>query len=268
MKHTFLDLYRDGDSRLHRLDARVKFVATLGTIVALSLLPAGYWPGYLAVAAMVLAGVAGAGIPFAVALRRSAIALPFALMAAVSLPFTRPGAALWVLGVGPWRLVATREGLLALAALLGRAWLSLLAVGLLTATTPFPDLLAGLQALGLPRVLVAIISFLYRYLFVLVDEAERLWRARESRSARAGRRAGGSLSWRAQVLGRMIGSLFIRSYERSERVYQAMVARGFRGQVRSLTLQRVPAADLALGAALFLALAAIVAGSHLAPGGG
>ncbi len=268
MKHNFLDLYRDGDSVVHRLDARIKFLATLAFIVSASLLPAGYWPGYLGLAALVLGAVAVARIPLRVSLGRSLIALPFALTAAASLPFMRPGAPLWSLRVGPWQLAITAAGLVALAAVLAKSWLSVLAAGLLTATTPFNELLAGLQALGLPRVLAALISFLYRYLFVLVDEAERLWRARESRSAHLDRRSGGTLLWRTQVLGRLIGSLFIRSYERSERIYQAMLGRGFSGEIRSYSPRRIPRADYEIGLAFAVALALLVLGGHLLPWSG
>ena len=83
--------------------------------------------------------------------------------------------------------------------------------------------------------MVAIISFMYRYLGVIGDEAARMNRARAARSAdRGGRGAGGSLRWRAGVTGSMVGSLFLRSYERSERIYAAMQARGFDGELRYL----------------------------------
>jgi cobalt/nickel transport system permease protein len=76
---------------------------------------------------------------------------------------------------------------------------------------------------------------MYRYLAVLTDEASRMLRARASRSAiRLGHHGGGSIRWRAEVTGRMVGSLFLRSYERSERVYAAMQARGFDGELRYL----------------------------------
>lgn len=250
MKHSFLDLYREGTSPLHRLDARAKLLATLAFILSASLLPVERWPGYLGLAALALAAVVAAEVPLRVALGRSLVAVPFALMAAASLPFLRPGAPLLTLAVGPWRLAATDAGCAAFAAVLVRSWLSVFAAGLLTATTPFTDLLGALQALGLPRLLVALMSFLYRYLFILVDEAERLSRARASRSGALlakTARLGGSVRWRAQVLGGMIGSLFIRSYERSERIYQAMLARGFDGQIRGrVPAPRRPATDAAL----------------------
>jgi cobalt/nickel transport system permease protein len=126
------------------------------------------------------------------------------------------------------------RGLALFVAVLVKSWLSVLASGLLVMTTPFPTLLSALRALGVPHILTAILSFMYRYLFVLVDEAMRLQTAREARSAGSG----GTLLWRVRVLGGMVGSLFIRSYERSERIYAAMLSRGYDGQVHGLsTLQ-------------------------------
>jgi cobalt/nickel transport system permease protein len=98
---------------------------------------------------------------------------------------------------------------------------------------------------------------------VLVDEAERLLRARESRAAALpGRRAGGSIAWRAGVLGSMVGTLFLRAYERSERIHAAMLSRGYSGEWRSLPARPLSAGErglLVTGAAL---LAAIVWLAH------
>jgi cobalt/nickel transport system permease protein len=91
------------------------------------------------------------------------------------------------------------------------------------------------EHLHVPAVLTTIVSFLYRYLFVLTDEVMRLLRARESRSATvAGMRSGRNVVWRARVTGNMAGQLFLRSYERSDRIYNAMLARGYSGQLRTL----------------------------------
>jgi cobalt/nickel transport system permease protein len=95
---------------------------------------------------------------------------------------------------------------------------------------------------------------MYRYLAVLTDEASRMLRARYARSGGAGGRSGGSIRWRATVTGRMVGSLFLRAYERSERIYAAMQARGFEGEFRHLrarALRRVELAWLFLLLALF-----------------
>ena len=112
--------------------------------------------------------------------------------------------------------------------ILVKAWLSILSLILLTSTTKLSNLLKGLEQLRLPRVMVMILSFMYRYLFVLVDEVMRMRQARDSRNF------GGGRLWQIRTIGNMIGTLFIRSYERGERVYAAMVARGFDGQTRTL----------------------------------
>jgi cobalt/nickel transport system permease protein len=126
----------------------------------------------------------------------------------------------------------------------------------LTATTQFPDLMHALRHLRAPRLLIAIISFMYRYLFVLADEATRLMRARESRSAAPVHgRGGGTLWWRAKVAGSMVGQLLVRSLERSERVYNAMLARGYRGQLLTMNPHEMTRRDWwGLGTAVLLIL--------------
>ena len=93
-----------------------------------------------------------------------------------------------------------------------------------------------MRAIRLPKLLVAIFGLMWRYLFVLVDEAMRLLRARDSRSGAldAARNVGGSISWRARSAGGMAGNLFMRSFERGDRIYDAMAARGYDGEVRSM----------------------------------
>jgi cobalt/nickel transport system permease protein len=123
-----------------------------------------------------------------------------------------------------------------------KSWISVQAAILLAATTSFPDLLVAMRALHVPRLLVSIFGLMWRYLFVLVDEATRLMRARLARSGqsdRPGARPGGSLSWRARVTGGMAGSLFLRAFDRSDRIYMAMVSRGYDGEARSLPLPKI-----------------------------
>lgn len=253
-----LDRFVDGTSPVHALDPRVKLALAVAAILALGLLPAGAWGGVLAIAALIWWAVIQSRVGLGLILRRAFVALPFAL-AAVTLVFTRPGEALFSLPLGPLRLTATDAGLIAFLTVVVKSWLSVQAALLLTATTHFTDVLRGLRAARLPAVLVAVLSFAYRYLFVMVDEAQRMLRARECRAAELpGRPAGRSVAWRAAVVGRMVGTLFLRSYERSERIYVAMLARGFDGELRSLRergLSSVEQGLLVLGSA---ALAGIV----------
>ena len=164
---------------------------------------------------------------------RVALAIPFAL-AAVPLAFTTPGAPLWRL---PWGWTITAQGLSNAASIAVKSALSVQASVVLTATTPMARMLFALRSLGVPRLIVSTLGLMWRYLFVLVDEARRLIRARAARSGldRAVRaRPGGSLRWRAAVTGGMAGNLFLRGLERADRTYAAMCARGYDGEPRTL----------------------------------
>ena len=132
-------------------------------------------------------------------------------------------------------MIPTDFGVIRFISILIRSWLSVQMAILLVATTPFPDLIHALEHLHLPRSLTTIVAFFYRYIFVLTDEVYRLLRARESRSAGLpNMKSGGKLIWRAKVAGSMAGQLFLRSYERSDRIYNAMLSRGYAGHIRTL----------------------------------
>lgn len=223
---TLRDPFQPGDNPLHRLDARLKVVMTIGLVAGIVLTPERAWPAYPLLWAIVGSLAAAGRLSVWALARKGSVALPFVL-AAVPLAFTTPGPAVAeILGAH-----VSETGLLRVTAILLKSWLSVQAVALLIITTPFTDLLWALSALRVPATLIAVMGLMYRYLFVLSDEASRLLRARAARSAAIpGRRAGGRVAWRAQVAGSMVGNLFLRSYERSERVYAAMLARGYAGQ--------------------------------------
>jgi cobalt/nickel transport system permease protein len=228
------DRYETKESFIHQLDPRVKVVVTVLFILSNALLPDGAWLAFLLSWGIVLGVNWLANLTLSYAFKRSFIALPFALAAVTSI-FTLDGQPVFTLNLGSWQIVATDTGLIRFTSIVIRSWLSVQMAILLTATTQFPDLMHALRHLRLPQVLVAVVSFTYRYLFVLSDEAMRLMRAREARSARpVPGKGGGSLVWRARVAGNMVGQLFLRSYERSERVYNAMVARGYKGHFYTL----------------------------------
>lgn len=237
-----LDLYQDEDSLIHRQDARVKLVVTLAVIVTITALPRGAWVSYL-LCLLCIALIAGLSrVQPRLLLKRSLVAIPFAL-AALTLVFTIEGTPLASLRLGSWTISATREGAIAFASILVKAWLSVLTATLLVTTSTFPSLIAAARWLKVPKVIVSVISFMYRYIFVIADEALRLLRARDARSANPRGKPTGSIRWRTKVLGGMIGSLFLRSYERSERIYAAMLSRGFDGDVRTLRIRRLGPSD-------------------------
>lgn len=234
----FLDPYRHRASPWHRLDPRVKFVLTLAFILAVALTPPGVWPVYILLFAIVLAVEILSDLGVAYVLKRAVLALPF-ILAAVPIIFTTQGVPLLEIPVWNWTLMISQEGLARFISIALKSWISVQAAILLASSTPFPDLLVAMRAVKIPRLLVAIFGLMWRYLFVLVDEVLRLLRARAARSGHADRpglKPGGKLAWRARVAGGMAGNLFMRAFERSDRIYVAMLSRGYDGEVRSAPL--------------------------------
>ncbi len=257
----FLDPYRPRTSPIHALDPRVKFALTLAYILTAALTPIAAWPVYTLLLAVMLSVEILSSLGVGYVLKRASLALPFVL-AAFPVIFTNGQTALFSFSIGSLTLTGYSEGLARFLSVALKSWLSVQAAIVLASSTPFPDLLQAMRAIRIPRLLVAMFGLMWRYLFVLVDEAMRLMRARAARSGhraatgpspklRAGSRSGGSVAWRARVAGGMAGSLFLRAFERSDRIYMAMAARGYDGEVRAVPLPSVkPAAWLALGSGL------------------
>jgi cobalt/nickel transport system permease protein len=256
-----LDQFHDGTSPVHRLDPRVKLLVAIGFILACALMPDGAWLGFLALLVVWLVTVLLSDVPSLLLLKRALVALPFAL-AAVTVLFTIPGAPLATVTVPlvNWQLTITDAGVVRFVTILLKSWLSVLMAMLLVATTTFPDLMRAMRGIGVPKVLVGVISFMYRYIFVLADEVQRLTRAREARSATgpAGHKSGGNVIWRAKIVGGMVGSLFVRSLARSERVYFAMASRGYTGELLWLDKPHLRRTDILAGVAFGLVLVLIV----------
>ena len=255
----FLDPYQDRRSLVHQLDARIKLVLVVAFILTTALTPMGAWPVYVLLLALALAAelVSELGIGFY--LKRALLALPFVL-AALPVLVTIPGTPLLQL---PFGLSISAAGLERFLSISLKSWISVQMAVLLASTAPFPTLLMAMRALRLPRLLVAIIGLMWRYLFVMVDEALRLMRAREARSSHSdqpGLKAGGKLVWRARVTGGMAGSLFLRSLERSDRIYNAMLSRGYDGEVRTLPTPAISPGEwvtLGIGLAVLCSLLAL-----------
>ncbi len=263
----FLDPYRPRPSLIHALDPRVKLALALAFILAVALTPIAAWPVYVLLAALLLSVVLLSELGVGHVLKRSALALPFVL-AAIPILVTAPGATLWEATLAGLSLRLTDAGLARFGSIVLKSWLSVQMAIVLAASTTFPQLLLAMRALRVPRLLVAIFGLMWRYLFVLVDEALRLLRARAARSAAptrpiAGARPGGSVAWRARVAGGMAGNLLIRSFDRGERIYAAMAARGYDGEIRAFPMPPIPAGQrLALIGGLVL-LALLVGLGHL-----
>lgn len=246
----FLDPYRHGQSLVHQLDGRVKFILAVAYILTCSLTPISAWAVYTLLLALILSIEILSTLGIGYVLKRASLALPF-MLAALPVIFTMEGAELFSLPLSTWTLTASVEGLERFASIALKSWLSVQVAIVLAATTPFPELLQAMRAVGIPRLLVAMFGLTWRYLFVLVDEALRLMRARAARSgvnsSNLKAKEGGGIVWRAGVTGGMAGSLFLRGIDRSDRIYTAMLSRGYDGEIRLM-----PVPSLSGGAKLIL----------------
>ena len=239
----FLDPYRSRASLIHALDARVKLVLALAFIITTALVPPGSWAVYILLYALILAIEVLSELGVGYVFKRSLLAIPFVL-AAFPIIFTTSGGELVNFAIGSFTIQISLLGLERFISILLKSWISIQAAIVLAASTPFPDLLVAMRAIYIPRMIVAVFGLMWRYLFILADEALRLHRARESRSGHPDApqgKVGGTVYWRAQVTGKMVGSLFIRAFERSDRIYNAMVSRGYDGETRTLPLSPMTA---------------------------
>lgn len=248
------DRYHHGHSLLHHLDARVKVVITVAFILSNVLLPDGAWLAFGLAWIFLLAANLLSQLGLAFTFKRSFIVLPFTLVAVTAI-FSIPGHPLAEWHLGMTTLIPTDAGMLRFLSILVRSWLSVQIAILLVSVTEFPDIIHALGHLYVPAIIVTIVAFLYRYLFVLTDEVMRLLRARRARSAAApGSRSGGNVWWRARVAGHMAGQLFLRSYERSDRIYNAMLSRGYKGQLMAMHAEDVQRRDWLIGLLAFFGL--------------
>lgn len=212
-------LHFHGHSPIHRAPAHLKVLALLAFVVMVVATPKDWFPAYAGYLVVLLGVVAVSTVPPSYLLKRMVVETPFVVFA-VLIPFIATGPRTEILG-----LSVSEPGLMSAWALLAKGTLGVLASLTLAATTEPHDLLAGLERLRLPHQLVQIMGFMVRYLDVVTDEMRRMRIARESR----GFTARNPRHW--PVIARSAGALFIRSYERGERVHLAMVARGYTGRL-------------------------------------
>ena len=235
-------LYRHGHSALHRVAPQVKIVAAFGFVLAVVVTPReAFWAFGLYLTTLAVL-IAVAGLPPGYVARRMVVEIPF-LIVAVLLPLFGSGDRIEVLGMS-----LSEQGLWDMWNLLAKATLGLLTAIVLGATTQVPDLLKGLDALHVPGVVTAIISFMVRYVDVILGEFSRMQVAMASR----GHEVRSVMGWRPYA--KTFGAMFVRTYERGERVYLAMASRGYSGTMPASL--RVPAPAAQWVAALGLVAAA------------
>lgn len=176
--------------------------------------------------ALVLTLIFISRVPIGYVLVRVGTIIPFVVLVAAFVPFFKEGEVAGSWSFGNYKLKITYSGLWVLWNVSCKALLSCIVMIILISTTRFPLLLKGLEHLKFPKVFVMLLAFMYRYIFVLLDEGMRMSRAMVIRSTKDGG-IGTRIGIKTRATGWLISSLFVRAYERSERVYQAMCSRGF-----------------------------------------
>jgi cobalt/nickel transport system permease protein len=251
-RHTH-PLYVHGHSRVHRLAPEVKVAAAVAFVFGVAVTPRQALWAFAIDAVMLLVVVALSGIGPRFVLTRLLVILPF-IAFAFFIPFVGSGEQVEVLGVA-----VSREGLWGMWNVVAKATIGATVSILLAATTEVPRLLTGMGRLRVPATLTAIASFMVRYLELLAGELRRM------RIAMASRGYDPRWLWQARPVATSAGALFIRSYERGERVHAAMLARGYTGTMPEIDERRATTGEWLAGAlvpvvAWLAAMVALVAG--------
>ncbi len=240
-------LYRHGDTPLHRLRPQVKIATAFLFVFAVVATPREAMWAFAIYSAILVAAASVARLGVGFVATRMLIYVPF-IIAALLIPFFAGGEKVAVLGIE-----LSRTGLWDMWNILAKATLGLFTSVVLAGTTDIPSMLRGFEALRVPRVLTAIMGFMIRYLDVVLGEFKRMRVAMQSR--------GHNPRWlgHAKPYATSAGLIFIRSYERGERVYLAMASRGYDGHMPHQNGDAAPVRQWATALAIPLAAWTIVA---------
>jgi cobalt/nickel transport system permease protein len=243
MHHNHIDQFAHGDTFVHRLDARAKLVAVLAYSAVVVSFDRYSVSVLVPLAIAPLAMLWFGRVPMAFALRRVLAMSPFVLMLCLASPWYDSSRHLVEIGS---RRFEISGGVLTAVSIAMKFVLGLLALTAMACVTPFALLLEAMRRLHVPRLLAMQLGFVYRYVFVLSDEAMRIRRGRDFRGA-----ANAPALRRLAAVGGIVGALFVRTLERSDRIHAAMNARGYRGEPHSLSQLKFTRRD-----AVFLELCA------------
>lgn len=213
MEHSFLDKYADKNKFIQGLDPRVKIISSLALMILIISTPLKSYYNYLLYVFIIIFLALLSGVPVSFLLKKSLYFIPFTfflvLFSLISPASTFGG---------------NSAKVILIANIVAKSWLTFLITILLICVTGFESFLKGLEKLKVPKLIILLFSFIYRYFFVFLDEFMRMVRSARCRSVKF---------HAVRFLGSIIGTLFVRTYERAERIYQAMTARGFEGEIHT-----------------------------------
>lgn len=257
----YVEKYASSNGLLQGIDPRFKVIC-ISTLIFTAVTMRTFTP-LLILALIIIALCAAAKVPLNFFLLRTTIFIPiFAGVIALPLLFTTTGNSLFSFGYHQATLTITEEGVYKAVLFASRVWVCVALSMLLVLTTQFSKLIQAMQNLRFPKVLVTMIAITYRFIFLFLNEAFRMSLARESRTIIRP-------SWKESLktLGSMIATLFLRAHERGERVYLAMIARGYSRETGPPVNMRPRARDWAFMVASILFCMTMIAMQYLHFGG-
>lgn len=216
----YLDTLSYRNTILHRLDPRTKLVGTLAFIVTVVSFPKYEITGLLPFSLFPVMFFSLGNIPVTFIMKKVVVVSSFALFIGIFNPLIDRQIFTSFLGL------PISGGWISFLSIMLKFFLAITSALLLIATTSFPGICHALQRMGIPEIFVSQLLFLYRYIFVLVEEAMKIVRARDMRSFE-------KRGYNAKAFISLVGTLFLRTVERAERVYQAMLSRGFTGRLHT-----------------------------------
>lgn len=226
MTNSHLFDYSNIQSIINKRDPKAKLIAFITLTISIVITNHSLLVSFYLYAILIIVLILLSRIPITFIIKRSLTVIPFVLVIAIFIPFIKDGNTIWKYPLGKFEIAITNEGLTIFRNVLIKSYLSILCMTILMASTGFLQLLSALGELRIPRIIVMIFSFMYRYIFILQDELAKMLLAKESRTI-------GKSKWlQIKVLSNMLGVLFIKSYERGEFVYFAMCSRGFDGSIK------------------------------------
>jgi cobalt/nickel transport system permease protein len=239
MHHAHIDKFAYQDSPVHRLDARVKFIAAVIFTAVVISLPRTSFAILFCYAVGPFAAIVLGRIPLKFVFKHILLVSPFVLILALSCPLYDKTPA--TIAFGPYTFQIS-VGWIRCCAICGKFVVTMLSLIALVSTTRFSNLLAGLRKLGMPKLLIIQLGFLYRYIFVLIDTAQHILQARAGRTLR-------NLGFRQEMktASAMLGSLFIRSIDTAEQSNIAMQERVFDGNWRTISRLKITSYDYIFG---------------------
>lgn len=228
--------YSEIVSFFHQLDSRVKLISILVLIVTIVLTPPLPMAAFAVYAVIIFALMSLSRLPWSFVLKRSLVIIPFVLFVVMFAPFMKNSTSFGSYDLGIIKLQVF--GLVVAWNALIKAWLSVMLLIILTTSTRFSELLQALTWMKMPPIIVAMISFIYRFAFNFAYHLGNMYQALKARGF------GGTKAWQWRVLSQLLAGLFIRAFERGERLYDAMLSRGFDGSMPFSGLGRLGRNDI------------------------